>query len=468
MNEKKSIRPFGAKDKIGYLSGNIASDLTFTMCSGLLMKFYTDVMGVSAGIIGIMMMLAQVLDAVTDIGMGQVCDRSPETVNGKFRPWIRRIAGPVSLFSFLMYAVWFKDMGMTFKIVWMFFTYLLYCSVFYTMIIVPYGSMATAITQDPDERTSLANMRHIGGTLAMTVINVVLPLVIYYTDDAGNSVLSGSKLAVAAAVLSILSFVLYMVCYHFTTERVKIPSTNEGGLKGFAKSIKDVVGNRATLSVALVVIIYEFGNQGLHGMSSYLYPNYLKNVAAQSVSGVVETVVTLAMTLFVVAIVKKFGKRESASIGIGFSAIMLFIAYFTHTTNAVVWLVFYALVTAGLGIWGPVQWALVGDIVDDTEVRTGTRADGSIYGVFSFARKLGQALCSGVRGILLSMIGYTAATQFDTNVTEGIFKITTLVPAVSYIVMIIVLLTLYPLSKKRVDENARILAEKHEKAEAAK
>ena len=142
---------------------------------------------------------------------------------------------------------------------------------------------------------------------------------------------------------------------------------------------------------------------------------------------------------------------------------MLFLVYFTHTRSAVVWLVFYCLVTAGMGIWGPVQWALVGDIVDDTEVRTGTRADGGIYGVFSFARKMGQALSSGVRGIALSAIGFTTATAFDTDVTNGIFSIATLLPAFAYILMILVLMTIYPLSKKRVDRNAKILEERHAK-----
>lgn len=261
----------------------------------------------------------------------------------------------------------------------------------------------------------------------MTCINVFLPLIVYYTDQDGNLQLSGTKTAVAAAVLSILAFALYMVCYFLTTERVKIPSTADDGLRGFGKALKNTLGNRATIGVAIVVILYEIGNQGLHGMSAYLYPNYLQNVAAQSASGVIETVITLLMTLTVVPLVKKFGKREAASLGIGFSAVMLLICYFTHMHSAVVWLVFYGLVTAGLGIWGPVQWSLVGDIVDDTEIRTGTRADGGIYGIFS---------------------------------------ITTLFPFVIYVLMVIVLMTIYPLSKKRVEENAKLLEQKHA-AEAA-
>ena len=110
--EITKVRPFGRRDQFGYFCGSLANDFTFTLCSGFLMKFYTDVMDVSAAVIGIMMMLTQVIDAVTDIGMGAIVDRSVEGKDGKFRPWIRRIMGPVTLTSFLMYAVWFRDMAM--------------------------------------------------------------------------------------------------------------------------------------------------------------------------------------------------------------------------------------------------------------------------------------------------------------------------------------------------------------------
>lgn len=105
---KTAVRPFGWRDQLGYLSGNFAGDFTFTLCSGFMMKFYTDVMGVSAAVIGILMMVAQVADAFTDLTMGQICDRSKTTPNGKFRPWILRASGPVALTSFLLYANWMK------------------------------------------------------------------------------------------------------------------------------------------------------------------------------------------------------------------------------------------------------------------------------------------------------------------------------------------------------------------------
>ena len=86
------------------------------------MKFYSDVMGVSVGLVGIMMMVARFVDAFTDVTMGQIVDRSRIGKKGKFIKWIKWMSGPVAVASFLMYATWFKDMSMAFKIFWMFFS----------------------------------------------------------------------------------------------------------------------------------------------------------------------------------------------------------------------------------------------------------------------------------------------------------------------------------------------------------
>ena len=459
--ETTTVRPFGRRDQFGYFCGSLANDFTFTLCSGFLMKFYTDVMGVSAAVIGIMMMLTQVIDAVTEIGMGAIVDRSQGGKDGKFRPWIRRVMGPITLTSFLMYAVWFRDMSMGFKIVWMFLTYVLYCSVFYTAVDIPYGSLSAGMTQEPNERATLANARHIGGTLAMTGINVVIPMVVYYSDAEGHQILSGTRMAIAALVCSVAALILYIACYACTTERVHVPPSEEKfSVKKFAGSI---LLSRAMFGLVVFMLVRELTNTAFHGMSGYIYPNYFGNPAAQSLSGVLETVITLIMAAFLVQLAAKFGKREIVSYGSFFAAAVLLVAYFTYTRSVTVWLVYYTLISLGLGIFG-IAWALPTDIIDDIEVRTGTRADGTIFGVYSFSRKLGQAISSGIRGIMLSAIGYTAATAFDPDVLDGIYNITCIVPMIGFALNGLILLTIYPLSKKKVEENAEILRRRHEGA----
>ena len=73
---KKEVRPFGMRDKMGYLFGDFGNDFTFILSSSFLLKFYTDIMGVNAAVVGLVMMIARFVDAFTDVAMGRICDRS--------------------------------------------------------------------------------------------------------------------------------------------------------------------------------------------------------------------------------------------------------------------------------------------------------------------------------------------------------------------------------------------------------
>ena len=123
-------RPFGLRDKLGYMFGDFGNDFTFILSSSFMMVFYTNVMGISAYLVGLLMMSARFVDAFTDVTMGQLVDRTRPTEEGKFRPWIKRMCGPVAISSFLIYQAEFADMPMGFRIFWMLVTYILWGSVF--------------------------------------------------------------------------------------------------------------------------------------------------------------------------------------------------------------------------------------------------------------------------------------------------------------------------------------------------
>lgn len=458
--EKTNVKPFGMKDKLGYMFGDFANDFTFILSSMMLMKFYSDVMGVSTAIIGVMMMAARFVDAFTDVAMGQIVDRSKPGKKGKFIPWIMRMAGPVAIASFLMYASWFKDMPMTFKIVWMFFTYLLWGSICYTGANIPYGSMASAISADPTDRAQLSTWRTLGSTLGAMVIGVVLPMVVYYKDAAGNSVLSGTKMSIAALGCSIGAVICYMLCCSMVTERVKTEQkTEKFDLKELLKSL---VTNKSLLGIVIASICMLLVQLTLSTMTTYIYPNYFKNTAAQSVSGIVGMIITLLCATFTVKLSKKFGRKELAIAASIFGAIIYAVAFVLHTDNAWLFVGIYAVSYIGLAIFQLISWAMITDVIDDTEVKTGSRSDGTIYAVYSFARKLGQAASSGVTGLLLTLIGYTQATAFDPAVTNGIYNLTCLVPMIGYVLLAAVLAFLYPLGKAQVEHNTKVLAEKRE------
>lgn len=461
MKTGEITKPFGMRDKLGYMFGNFGNDFTFTLSSMILMKFYSDVMGISVGLIGFMMMAARFVDAFTDVAMGQIVDRSRPGKKGKFIEWIRRMCGPVVVASFLMYASWFQDMPVGFKIFWMFFTYLLWGSVFYTGINIPYGSMVSAISEDAKDRAQLSNWRTIGSALAGTVIGVVLPLVVYYTDENGNSVLSGERTMLTAFWCSVGALICYLLCYNLMTERVKVERKTEKF--DLRKLLLDLIHNEALIGIVVASICMLLVQLTLFTMTTYIFPNYFRNTQAQSLTGIVGLVVTLGCAGFTVKLSQKLGRKELAIWASVFGAVAFFIAYFVHTTNAWIFVGFYAIAYVGLAVFNLICWAMITDVIDDTEVKTGERSDGTIYAVYSFSRKLGQAASSGITGILLSMIGYSQATAFEPEVTNGIYNLTCLVPAIGFVLLAIVLFFFYPLDKERVEGNAIMLAKRHKK-----
>ncbi|MDY5025841.1 MAG: glycoside-pentoside-hexuronide (GPH):cation symporter [Oliverpabstia sp.] len=451
-----SVQPFGMKDKIGYMFGDFGNDFTFILSSMFMMKFYTDVMGISSGVVGILMMAARFVDAVTDVTMGQIVDRSKPTKDGKFKPWLKRMCGPVAIASFLIYQSAFADMAYGFKVVWMAITYLLWGSIFYTSINIPYGSMASAISSDPKDRAELSTWRTIGATLAGLVIGVGTPMVAYEVVD-GNTVLSGSRMTIIAGVFSVCAIICYLLCFNLVRERVKVEANTQKLEVG--KLLKSLFTNRALLGIIVAAILLLLAQLGMSGMAGYVYPNYYGSASAQSLSALTGNLVILAICApLAVKLSTKFGKKELSTVACLVSAVVYVVCLVLKPQNPFAYVAFSTIAYLGIGFFNTVIWAMITDVIDDSEVKNGIREDGTIYAVYSFARKVGQALSSGMVGGLLSIIGYTQATAFDPEVTLGIFKMSCIIPIVGFVAVALALIFLYPLNKKRVEENVAELA----------
>lgn len=449
--KKNNVRPFGFKDKIGYMFGDFGNDFTFILSSSFMLKFYTDVMGIHAGVVGVLMMAARFVDAFTDVAMGQIVDRSKPTKDGKFKPWLRRMCGPVAISSFLVFQSGFANMPYLFKVVWMIVTYILWGSIFYTSINIPYGSMASAISADAKDRASLSTWRSIGSTLAGLVIGVGTPLFAYETVN-GNTILSGNRMTIIAGVFSVMAVICYMLCFKLATERVEVPQNNTKF--NFGDLMKSLVTNRSLIGIITAAILLLLVMLTMQGMNAYLFPNFYGNVAAQSVAALAGSLVMLVVCApLATKLSAKYGKKELAIGSCLFGAVVYLICWVLKPENPYTYVVFYMVANIGVGFFNMVIWAMITDVIDDAEVKNGVREDGTIYSVYSFARKIGQALSSGMIGVLLSVIGYSAATAFNPEVVNGIFNMTCIIPAIGFVGIALVLMFLYPLSKNRVEAN---------------
>ena len=467
---KNNLRPFGLRDKLGYLLGDFGNDFTFILSTIILTKFYTDVMGVSAAVVGSIMMLARFVDAFTDVAMGRIADRGRITPNGKFKPWILRMCIPVSIASFLMYQSSLAVLPSAVKIAYLAVTYILWGSFFYTGINIPYGSMASAISSDAGDRQSLSTYRTMGGMLAGMVIGFLLPLLAYekveLADGSIKETLIGSKVTLAAGVFSILAIISYILCYKLITERVAVESTDREKTSSVGEMLKSALKNRALISIIAASVVMLLAQLTMQNMAAYIYPDYYNSAAAQSVSTLLMMVGMIIAAIFAKPLATRYGKAEVSVVSNIFAAAVMIVLFIVRPASVWVYCLLQMLCWLGLGIFSMVSWALITDVIDYSELKNGVREDGSVYAMYSFARKLGQALAAGLSGWLLTGIGYSseaaAAGQTQSpEVLAGIFNISTIIPAIGFTGLAVILWFWYPLQKKQVDENIAALKEKH-------
>lgn len=462
----KDVRPFGIRDKLGYLFGDFGNDFTFILSTTILMKFYTDVIGISAGVVGTVMMFARFADAFTDVTMGRICDRSKGNKHGKFKPWILRMCGPVAIASFLIYQSGLQNLPMWAKITYLAVTYILWGSVFYTAINIPYGSMASAISPEPADRQSLSTFRTMGGVLAGVIIGVGLPIFAYQKNDAGKEVLIGNRVTLIAGIFSVLAIICYLLCYYLITERVR-PEHNEDEWKknSIGKMFSNAFKNRALISIIAASIVVLLAQLTMQNMAGYVFPEYYNNATAQSLSNIFMLAGMTASALITNPVTKRIGKAEISVFSSIFAAVISIVMYLLRPENVWIYIILQTLCWFGLGMFSMVSWALITDVIDYSEIKNGIREDGVVYALYSFARKLGQAFASGLSGWLLTFIGYNensaslGVSQTDI-VLEGIYDISTLVPAAGFILLAVILWFWYPLHKKQVDENVKLLKDK--------
>ena len=213
MEEKLQTHGIKFKDKFGYALGDMGGVLTFSLISSFLNMFYTDVLGISAANITILMIVARVWDAINDPLWGSFIDSRKPTKFGRFRPYILWASLPMAVAAFIMF---FKIPGLSDNqyLIFAYITYIIY-GMLYTGVNIPYGSLASVITDDEIERSSLSMWRSVGAGIGGLPAQILLPLVVYSTvinaDGSTAKVLDSAKLSTAIGCLCLLSIVIFVM-----------------------------------------------------------------------------------------------------------------------------------------------------------------------------------------------------------------------------------------------------------------
>ena len=415
------------KERLAYGCGDFSSNIMYSAMAAFLLFYYTDVVGVSAAAVGVIMMCSRLFDGVSDLIMGVIIDRT-KSLFGKARIWILRLVIPYAIGTVLLFSVptgW----SQTAKLIYIFFSYNLAFTVLFTGINLPYATLTALMTQDQYERSVLSIFRMILATCGTLFIKTcTLPVVKFFGDDAR-----------AWTMTFVVLMIVFIVLNMFTRERVNT-TEDENRLKipvslGFKALVKNKYWFMATLNLILIFIA-----QGINGSAEVYYTKIvLGNSSLVGTFSVALQATQIICMFFIAGFVKKFGKRNVLMTG---AAVMIVGYGIMGLASENLTLLIAGCILRGVGNAGisACMFAMVTDTIEYGEWKTGIRTEGLINSAASFGQKIGNGLSSVLLGAILSIGGYvgTAASQSASAIT-AIRTSYIYVPIILTVIQIIVL-----------------------------
>ena len=236
-----------------------------------------------------------------------------------------------------------------------------------------------------------------------------------------------------------------------------------GKVESAGELLKGLGRNKPLLALVCAALVLLLATLMGQTMNNYLFLDYFKNAKALSAVNVVSVGGTLLLAPFISVIVAKFGKKEAGAVGMLAAGVVYLLLFFLRVKSIPLFMALLFLGTLGTGLFNMIIWAFITDIIDYQEIASGRREDGTVYAVYSFARKVGQAIAGGLGGFVLTAIGYISEAASQTEaVAERIYTVATLVPGVCYLAVFLIIRFAYPLGRKEVEQNTAILRERRE------
>ncbi len=512
-------RKFGIRDKLAYAAGDLGCNMSFGLKSTV-QTFWLVYMAMETGLFSILLLIVQAWDAINDPLIGSLIDSDKRKYKlGKYKTYI--LIGAIGLLIggaavFLP----FPRANTVVKSVLFILGYIVWDAA-YTMANVPYGTMLNIVTDDDQERASLSVFRSIGGAVGNVLPGIILPMLIwqkvtydgttsfldkieipegaestfapenfhsnpvtgeaYVNGDPVLSPLTGGQLEVllgdrvfwAALIMGVLGFLFFLFMIKNITIRGNeyAQLNQEGGEKvNIFKSIGTFMKNRPAVGCTLAAMGMFLGMQSATTANTIMFATHFGQA---SLSGLVMMVGFAPMFIFMpftTKLVKKYGKKEVASIGsiaglVG-AAVLLIFPLCPKSAQLIVYMIGLVFFGLGLGFYNCVSWAMMGDAIDYQEWKFGKREESVVYAIHSFFRKLAQGV--GPAAVIAIMgtplIGYQSALGTIGQSAETAAALCWLVAglyALSAICQFVGVAVIYNIDKKTLASMKQDLEERH-------
>ena len=519
--DQNGKRKFGIRDKLAYAAGDAGCNLSFGLKSTV-QTFWLVYMMMETGLFSILLLIVQAWDAINDPIIGSLIDSDQRKYKmGKYKTYI--LIGAIGLLVggaavFLP----FPNAGVVVKAMLFIIGYVIWDAA-YTMANVPYGTMLNIVTEDAGERAQLSVFRSIGGAVGGMVPGMILPMLIwkkvtydpenptwfldkieipegaesafapenflknpttgeaYVAGDKVLSPLTGGQIEVllgenvfwAALIMGVLAFAFFIFMIKNITIRGNeyVALNQEGGEKvNFIKSFGAFIKNRPAVGCTIAAMGMFLGMQSATTANTIMFATHFGQA---SLSGLVMMVGFLPMFIFMpfaTKLVKKYGKKEVASIGsiaglVG-GAILCIFPLCPKGAQLIVYMIGLVFFGLGMGFYNCVSWAMMGDAIDYQEWKTGKREESVVYALHSFFRKLAQGVGPAAVIALMGtpLIGYVSALGTIGQSAETAARLCWLVAGLymfSAICQFVGVAIVYNIDKKTLATMTEELAAKH-------
>ncbi|MEE4198386.1 MAG: MFS transporter [Bacteroidales bacterium] len=424
------------KEKVGYGIGDTASHFVWDMVGFWILIFYTDTFGISAAAAGSIMLIARLWDMVSDPIMGIIADRT-KTRWGKFRPYILWMALPYSILAVLTFTT--PSFDMTGKIIWAGTTYFLLMTVF-TAINLPYSSLSAVMTGDSYERAGLNSYRFVFAFAGQLIVSgTALTLARFFGN--GND---AKGYQITLILFSVISFILFMITFKTTRERIPPPKEQTQSLK---KDFKNLFKNRPWVILFFVGII-SFIMFAIQNLSiAYYFKYYLgreENVQLFNITG---TLALIAAIPFSKYLARKFGKKNTFIASSLISGLFFILLYLPGEKNILSIYLLNILAKMAYAPAVPLLWTMLADTADYSEWKNGRRATGLVFSAATFAQKAGWGIGGALAGWFLVLFKFVPNVEQTAFAINGIKLMISVIPGILYMACAIFLF-FYDIDKK--------------------
>lgn len=444
---KKQIRPFGVKDEIGYVFGDMAGSFVNLFVDAYFLIFCTNVLGISAGWMGTLFLVARLWDAINDPIMGSFPDRWMIGKSGdKFKPWIKIFMLPLALSGVLcFFNVPLEGIALHAYVA---FAYVLY-GMSYTGTSMPFGAMASVVSDDPIQRSKLSRARSIGGTIVGIVGLSIVPVVCF---DKQSNILP-ERFTLIAVIFGVLSIISYFVLLNFTQERIR-QNSEKAEKFNYGKVLKATVHNRPLIGVMVATLGSMLFITGSNQVRSYIFKEYYARTDVMSIISLATIPILVICFPLVPKLVAKFGKKATLMAAIVSSTIVSVIPVVMEIKNVYVYSALVVLGTIGQTVFTMLIWALVTDCLDYSEWKFNERSDGSMYSLYTFSRKIGSTIASTGVSFGLAAIGFVSGSNVvqTAEAVNGIYFLVNIIPVVTCALELIGVGLIFNLNKETTEQ----------------